>query len=122
MSAFDQRVARLRGLIDSAGNVEASLASLVAITGSVQNIHFHFGPSPCGTSGAETADPVDVERSRRLIGIRARLSLVPGGDRKVASYLRREFGKADPEDLFGADLERLYSWVHSLPTTGGSAR
>lgn len=118
---------RLRDFLSNGLDLKAALGPLVSITGPVQHIHVHITsgrggipfPPPCD----EVKEPVDVERSRRLIGIRGRLRSVPGGQRKVTAYLRREFGKAEPEDLFGGDLERLYAWVHSLPmAAGGGAR
>lgn len=109
---------RLRELLYS-GDSLATFGHLVCINGPIQNLHLHIsdgrGSKPFT---AEQIAPGEEERTRRLMGIRARLRRVPSGQRKVTAYLRREFGKAEPEDLFGADLERLYSWVHSLPNSG----
>lgn len=119
VAVTDPRKERVRQLFETGFDLKAAIGPLVAITGRVQHIHLHLPAkaldSVSPASGAEDVDPVDEERARRLMGIRARLIRVPGGQRKVAAFLRREFGKAEPEDLWGADLERLYGWVHSLP-------
>lgn len=111
---------RLRELLYAGGSL-ATLGHLVSINGPIQNLHVHISEVRDGrppNAGTNPVAPCEEERSRRLMGIRARLRCVPGGQRKVAAYLRREFGKAEPEDLFGPDLERLYSWVHSLSNSG----
>lgn len=116
----DSNKQRLRELL-SAGGPLATLGHLVSISGPIQNLHVHISEIRDGRRSDPATGPVascEEERTRRLTGIRARLRCVPGGQRKVSAYLRREFGKAEPEDLFGPDLERLYSWVHSLPSTG----
>jgi hypothetical protein len=107
------RLLRLRGLFaPDAGSPASSLRSLVAFNGCVQQVHLHISEAALGPTAQGVPDD---DRSRRLRGIRARLRSVLNGERKMAAYLRREFGKAEVEDLFGADLERLYAWVHSLP-------
>lgn len=122
MSDYDSRVERLLDLIGSGEGKKVALAPFVAINGSIQSIHFHIsaaeGAGLASVGDGSLVKPVDVERSRRLAGIHARLKSVPSGQKKVSAYLRREFGKAEPEDVFGPDLERLYAWVHSLPHTG----
>ena len=120
MPEGESRTARLLSLLSSGADIDAAITPLVAINGPVHNIHFHFsGGRDCGSTQPDFhAAALDEERSRRLIGIRARLRSAPGGVRKMQAYIRREFGKTEPEDLFGADLERLYAWVHSLPQAG----
>lgn len=116
----DSNKQRLREILNTSGSL-ATFGHLVSINGPIQNLHVHISEIRDGrhsNAGTGPLAPCEEERSRRLMGIRARLRCVPGGQRKVSAYLRREFGKAEPEDLFGPDLERLYSWVHSLPNSG----
>lgn len=67
------------------------------------------------TGAATSCWQRDTDRDRRLVGIEARLRDTPGGTRKLAAYLRRKYGVDRAEQLDDADVEKLYSWVHSLP-------
>lgn len=123
MREDDRRVDRVRELLAPSFDMKAALGPLVAFSGTVHQVHVHISAGwetagAAASAGRSTGEAEDAERSRRLMGIAARLRSVAGGERKMAAYLRREFGKAEPADLFGPDLERLYAWVHSLPRGG----
>ena len=108
---------RIRNILSEGG--DSTVTHLVSITGPIQTLHVHINAAVPITeqlaSAIGSTKSEERERTRKLEDIRTLIETVPHGNRKLLSYLRREFGGTPAELLPSADLERILCWARSFP-------